>query len=99
MNIALLLGLGISIIGSISILIDKDTNVKEIEKESTNQKIYFTDSIEPYIDYYDYRLLQKMLNTSNYITPNDILYLDTVGLDSYSATVLLSAQRKIRSML
>lgn len=99
MNIALLIGLGISIIGSIGILIDKDTNVKEIEKENTNQKIYFTDSIEPYIDYYDYRLLQKMLNTNNYITPNDILYLDTVGLDSYSATVLLSAQRKIRSML
>ena len=44
MNIALLIGLGISIIGSISILLDNDTNVKEIEKESTDQKIYFTDS-------------------------------------------------------
>lgn len=99
MNVILLIGLGISIIGSIGILFDNRGNNNNIEKENSNHKIFYTDSIEPYIDYYDYRILQKLLNTNSYITPNDILYLDIVGLDTYTATVLLNAQRKIRSLL
>lgn len=99
MNIALLIGLGISIIGSVGILFDNKEGNSSVEKENSNHKIFYTDSIEPYIDYYDYRIIQKLLNTNSYVTPNDILYLDTVGLDTYTATVLINTQRKIRSLL
>lgn len=97
MDLVLLLVIGISIVGLINN--SDDENNKSIKKEKRNHKLFYTDSIEPYIDYSEYRVLQNLLNTNNYITPNDILYLDIVGLDTYTATVLLKTQRKIRSLL
>lgn len=97
MNTILLLGLGISIVGAISNILSDNKEVKEEPKKET--KLYWTDSIQPYISNYDYRLLQDLLNTTNYLTPNDIMYLDIAGLDTYTASALTSAQKKIRSMM
>lgn len=93
------LGLGI-LMGGIMLAITS-TNKKEdtIINNTENTKLGWNDSIQPYIDNYDYRLLQDLVGTLNYLTPNDILYLDIAGLDTYTANALTSAQRKIRSLM
>lgn len=93
------LGLGL-LMGGIMIAISS-TNKKEdnIINNTETTKLGWNDSIQPYIDNYDYRLLQDLVGTLNYLTPNDILYLDIAGLDSYTANALTSAQRKIRSLM
>lgn len=93
------LSLGI-LMGGIMLAITS-TNKKEdnIINNTETTKLGWTDSIQPYIDNYDYRLLQDLVGTLNYLTPNDILYLDIVGLDTYTANALTSAQRKIRSLM
>lgn len=93
------LSLGI-LMGGIMLAITS-TNKKEdnIINNTETTKLGWTDSIQPYIDNYDYRLLQDLVGTLNYLTPNDILYLDIAGLDTYTANALTSAQRKIRSLM
>lgn len=93
------LSLGI-LMGGIMLAITS-TNKKEdnIINSTETTKLGWTDSIQPYIDNYDYRLLQDLVGTLNYLTPNDILYLDIAGLDTYTANVLTTAQRKIRSLM
>lgn len=93
------LGLGI-LMGGIMLAITS-TNKKEdtIINNTENTKLGWNDSIQPYKDNYDYRLLQDLVGTLNYLTPNDILYLDIAGLDTYTANALTSAQRKIRSLM
>lgn len=93
------LSLGI-LMGGIMLAITS-TNKKEdnIINSTETTKLGWTDSIQPYIDNYDYRLLQDLVGTLNYLTPNDILYLDIAGLDTYTANALTTAQRKIRSLM
>lgn len=93
------LSLGI-LMGGIMLAITS-SNKKEdtIINNTENTKLGWNDSIQPYIDNYDYRLLQDLVGTLNYLTPNDILYLDIAGLDTYTANALTSAQRKIRSLM
>lgn len=93
------LSLGILIGGIMIAMSSTNKNEDNIINNKENTKLGWNDSIQPYIDNYDYRLLQDLVGTINYLTPNDILYLDIVGLDTYTSNALTSAQRKIRSLM
>lgn len=93
------LSLGILMGGILIAISSTNKNEDNIINNNETTKLGWNDSIQPYIDNYDYRLLQDLVGTLNYLTPNDILYLDIAGLDTYTANALTSAQRKIRSLM